>query len=70
MGHNSQPAVLQEEQFINSIIVFTLVRVLYISISTDPLLYPSMWLGKRQEREREGELKVSDEDVKNERSQR
>ena len=49
--------------------VSALVRVLRMSIGTDPLSYPSMWLGERRERERE-ESDASDEDVERERSRR
>ena len=66
-GHNGQPAASQEEQLINGIIVSTLMRVLRISTSTDPLVHPSMWLGKRRGRERGGESEVSDKDVKGKR---
>jgi len=59
---------LQEEQLINGIMVSILVYVLCISTGTDALLYLSIWLGKRREREREGELEVSNNNIKGERS--
>ena len=68
-GHNGRPAASQEEQLINGVMVSALVRVLRMSIGTDPSSHPSMWLGERQERERE-ELDASDEDIEGERSRR
>lgn len=67
VGYNGRLAALQEEQLINGVMVSALVRVLRMSTGTDPLLYPSMWLGERRERGRE-ESDISDEDVKRERS--
>jgi hypothetical protein len=43
VGHDGGPAASQEEQVINGVMVSALVRLLRMSTSTDPSLYPSMW---------------------------
>ena len=66
-GYNSQLVASQEEQLINSIIVSTLIRILYMSTSTDPLAHLSIWLGKRRGGEREGESEASNKNIKGKR---
>ena len=43
VGHDGGLAASQEEQVINGVMVSALVRLLRMSTSTDPSLYPSMW---------------------------